>query len=199
MKRIALLLLLTACPKEKSSTPDAAAAAPVVRPSPRGPTLTPQVLDAYLQYQAAWVGDSPEGARRLDRAAREQAALKASGLTEEQITMIDEMVSAVIARRMLTQLSGSQALVPDVGNMPMPPEQKKAMDQALAQLKLQQQAARELTDERKQFGSANIDVLLTREAELTKMWSDMMGLGAYATPTPTMPVMPVMPGAPDAG
>jgi len=194
VKRITLIVLLAACPKEKSSVPDAAVAdAPAPAAQPGGFTLTPQMLDAYLTYQKAWLGTGGDPARRLDRASREQAALKASGLTDDQLNQIDAMVSAVIARRMVSQLTGNPSFNPDFGGSmakALNPEQRKHMEDAVAQFKASQQAAKDLTDERKAYGSANIDVLLTQEPELTRMWSEMMGLGAYANPPPTLGASP---------
>ncbi|MBL8953542.1 MAG: hypothetical protein JNK82_22390 [Myxococcaceae bacterium] len=193
MKRITLVLLLAACPKEKSSAPEPGPApAPVAQAEEASFTLTPKMLDAYLGYQRAWVGKGAPEARPLDRAAREQAALKASGLTEKQVNTIDAMVSAVIARRMISQLTGNPAFNPDFGamNAAMSPEQKKHMEDAMAMFKAQQQAANDLTDERQRYGSHNIDVLLTQEAELSKVWSDMMGLGAYANVAGVPPSLP---------
>jgi hypothetical protein len=201
VKRIALFLLLAGCPKPAPNVPDAAVAAAVAPQPAGGPfVLTPQLVDAYLKYQRDWRLGGDGGRGGVDRAQREEAALKASGLTDEQVMHIDEMVSAVVARRMVSQFTNNQGLMPDLAAMgdQLDAEQKKRLEAAMAQVKAQQQAARDLTEERKQFGSRNIDVLLTREADLIKAWTDMMGVGDLGGAVqPGLPGTP-LPGTPPA-
>lgn len=197
MKRIAVIFVLAAgCKKEAPATADAAVTVARVEVVDAGFVLTPELLDAYLRYQrAAAAGSGPgslDGGAAYDRAQRDEAALKANGLDDAEVTRIDELVSTVIARRMVTQLAANPEFMPDMAAMgqALNEEQKKHMADALAAFKQQQQQAKELVEERKRFGSKNIDVLLTREAEVTKAWSQLMGLGAYG--------LPVMPPAPPA-
>ncbi|MBK7864120.1 MAG: hypothetical protein IPJ65_37095 [Archangiaceae bacterium] len=188
MKRIAVLALLAVgCRKEATQAPDAAAV-PVaaVAAVDGGFVLTPALLDGYLRYQRASQGitRSLDGGT-YDRAERDAAALKASGLSGDEVVRLDEMVSSVIARRMVTQLAANPEFMPDLAAMgqALNPEQKKHMEEAMAAFKQQQQQARELTDERKRFGTQNIDVLLSREAEVSKAWAEMMGMA----PPPAAP------------
>jgi hypothetical protein len=177
------LLTVAACRKETPAVPDASTAAvPVVRPAESAMTLTPEMVDAYLRYQRAAVlgpGSGTDAGGTYDRAARDESALKASGLTDAQVTFIDELISAVVARRMVTQLAANPEFLPDMNAMQntLNDEQKKRMAEAMAAFKQQQNDAKDLTEERKRYGSKNVDVLLSREAELTKVWSEMMGLG----------------------
>ena len=196
MKRTVVILLLAAgCKKDLPVVVDAGSAV-VVAPeaADAGQTLTPAMVDAYLRYQKAAMGaGAGADGGALDRAKVDEAALKANGLTEAQAVWIDEMVSVVVARRMVTQLADNRDFMPDMEAMgsSLNAEQKKHMADAMAAFKAQQAAARDLTDERKRFGSKNIDVLLSREAELVKAWTEQMGLGAYGAPA-----LPPMPGAP---
>jgi hypothetical protein len=181
VKRIAVFLVLAlGCHKEGAGgQADSGPAAAAPEAVDGGFVLTAEQLDAYLRYQKAAAAPlaSPDGGA-LDRAARDEAALKQVGLTDVQVTRIDEMVSTVVARRMVTQLAANPEFMPDMAAMgqALNAEQKKRMDEAMAAFKQQQQQAKELTEERKRFGSKNIDVLLTREVEVTKAWSEMMGL-----------------------
>lgn len=195
MKRTVVILLLAAgCKKGPTAVADAGAMVPVApEPAEAGQTLTPAMLDAYLRYQKAALGAQVGGdGGTLDRAKVDEAALKANGLTEAQAVWIDEMVSVVVARRMITQLSDNRDFMPDLQAMgaSLNEEQKKHMADAMAAFKASQAAAKELTEERKRFGSKNIDVLLTREAELVKSWTEQMGIGAFGSPQ--------LPPAPDA-
>jgi hypothetical protein len=185
VKRIAVILaVLAGCHRDgvqavADSGPQGAAPAAV----DAGFALTAELLDAYLRYHkaSAALQPSPDGGM-MDRAARDEAALKQTGLSDGQVLRIDEMVASVVARRTVTQLAANPEFMPDIAAMgqALNAEQKQRMDEAMAAFKQQQQQAKELTDERKRFGTQNIDVLLTREAEVTKAWSDMMGL----TPLP---------------
>lgn len=187
MKRTVVILLLAAgCKKDSTVVVDAGpavAAAPA--PEDAGQVLTPAMVDAYLRYQKAAAGAQVGGdGGAMDRARNDEAALKANGLTEAQAQWIDEMVSVVVARRMVTQLADNRDFMPDLQAMgsSLNDEQKKHMAEAMAAFKAQQAAAKELTEERKRYGSANIDVLLTREAELVKAWTEQMGIGAFGGP-----------------
>lgn len=199
VKRIAVILLFAAgCKKAAPVAVDAGpAVAAAVETADAGFVLTSEMLEAYLKYQkaaAAANGGGPPTAR----AERDEAALKASGLTDEQLARIDEMVSTVVARRMVMQLAGNPQFQPDMAAMAqaLNAEQKQRMEEALVVFRQQQQAAKDLLEERKRFGSKNIDVLLTREAEVTKAWSEMMGIGALAVPTPAQLQPGAMPAQP---
>ena len=171
------VLLLCACRKESASASDAAVeVAPRAAAVPAQLQVTPEKVEAYLKYQRAVLDTAPEGAL-IDRARRDEAARKSAGLTEDELTRLDDMVSALVARRMLTKLTGSGAFMPDPKMMEsLSPEQKKRLEEATAAYQVAQTQAKELVEERKRFGSANIDVLLKSEAELVKNWSRMMNI-----------------------
>jgi hypothetical protein len=173
-----LSIALCVCRKPASTALDASvtSAAPSVSPSGKL-ELTREKLDAYVSYQQAVLDKGPAAAAPIDRARREEQARAASGLSDEDVRLIDEMVSSVVARRMVSKLTASQAFNPDpkvLGSLT--PEQRKRLEEASAAYKAAQTNAQDLADERKKFGSANIDLLLTREAEIIKNWSAMMGM-----------------------
>ncbi len=195
VKRIAVILLVAAGCKKPAPAGGVDAGSGVVaaaETADAGFVLTTEMLEAYLAYQKA-AAAANGGGPATGRAERDEAALKASGLTDEQLERIDEMVSTVVARRMVMQLAGNPQFQPDMAAMAqaLNDDQKKRMEEALVMFKQQQQAAKDLLEERRRFGSKNIDVLLTREAEVTKAWSEMMGIGALAVPTPAQ----LQPGA----
>jgi hypothetical protein len=176
VKRFILILALASCRKETAPAQAAAVVqAPEAASADAGFVLTAAMIDAYLRYQKA-VDAEGSDAGVYDRAAREDAALKEAGLSDAEVAVIDDMVSTVIARRMVTQLGANPEFMPDMAKMgaALNDEQKKRLQEAMVAFKAQQQAARELTEERKRFGSKNIDVLLTREAELTRAWAQQM-------------------------
>jgi hypothetical protein len=187
VKRTVVILLLAAgCKKDSTVVVDAGAPVAVAaEPEDAGQVLTPAMVDAYLRYQKAVLApQTGADGGALDRARLDEAALKANGLTEAQAQWIDEMVSVVVARRMVTQLSDNRDFMPDLEALgsSLNEEQKKHMAEAMAAFKAQQAAAKDLAEERKRFGSKNIDVLLSREAEVVKAWTEQMGVGTFGSP-----------------
>ncbi len=186
MKRaFAFVLLLFAGCKADAPTP-----APVTTPSAvpaasaDGPlVLTPAMLDNYLAYQRTQLEASDAGT--LERAKREEDARKRFGLSDRVLFQIDEMVATVVARRLVSHLNVNPAFAPDLERMGqnLAVEQKKRLEEAMAAFKASQQQSKDLKVERERFGTQNVDVLLTREKELTNNWQAMMGaLGT--TPEP---------------
>ena len=112
----------------------------------------------------------------MERARHDEAARQRAGLSDGDIAAIDHMVAAVIARRMVTQLAQQNALIPDINALGqnLSEEQKKRMEEALKAFKSAQQTAVDLKEERARYGSQNVDVLLTREADLKKNWETLM-------------------------
>jgi hypothetical protein len=178
MVRAAWLCLLLCISCKKPEGGGLAAAPAEVPAAPQavdaGFVLTTAMLDAYLRYELA-SQDSVDGGL-LDHARADEALRERSGLSDGDLSRIDAMVAAVIARRMVTQLAGQGGLGPDLGSLGanLSPEQQKHMQEALAAFKKAQSAATELKDERARFGSANVDVLLTREEDLRKNWEVLM-------------------------
>lgn len=182
MKRIVLIAAIAACRKDAVNVADASVAPPAVAVAPDGAfVLTPEKLDAFLRYLKALtaVMTSTDGGL-LDRARQDEAARVAVGLTEDDVSRIDEMMSAVIAGRMVTNLGLEGKMQPNLEALgaQLDDEQRKRLEAATVAFKAQQQAAKDLTNERKRYGSKNIDVLLTREADLTAAWSQAMGMPA---------------------
>jgi hypothetical protein len=170
------LLICVACRKPQGAAPGPgpAAAQASAETVDAGFVLTPAMLDAYLKYQLA----SEEGVDGglLDHARADEALRERSGLSDADLSRIDAMVAAVIARRMVTQLASHGGIGPDLGALGanLNPEQQKRMQDAVAAFKKAQTAATELKDERARFGSANVDVLLSREEDLRKNWEVLM-------------------------
>lgn len=144
--------------------------------------LTVQMVDSYLQYQRA-TSRLPLDAGTDVRAVQDEALINASGLSETQLALLDEMVAAVIDRRISAQNAENPKALVRLSEMAesMTPAQKKHVEEALEGYQRQQQAAKDLNAERNRFGAENIEVLLSREAEVVKVWSDLMGIGPVNT------------------
>lgn len=188
MKRIgwalALWMLGSGC-KDKPAVTLKEAPAPAA-PDPEAWALTLPKLDGYVRYQRALLVQAGKVAapafdggalKQFDpqtieqRATADEHARAQAGLTEEDVVRIEEMVSAVAAKRLTARMLGFSDKLPPPE---LPPdatqEQQAAM---LAQTNLRKSALN-LPEERQRFGDANIDLLLKREDQLLGNWALML-------------------------
>lgn len=145
--------------------------------------LTLPKLDAYLQYQRtllvqagklpapAWDGgalkawEEPSIAVKADL---DERARTMAGLSSEEVEKIEAMIARVATRRLTGRMMGlDDKSLPTPIDPTLSPEGQAA---AIAQDSLRKQT-REMPDERRDFGPANVDVLLQREEEVLKNWA----------------------------
>ncbi|MBI3183484.1 MAG: hypothetical protein HYZ28_15205 [Myxococcales bacterium] len=110
------------------------------------------------------------------RAAAEAEARKATGLSERDVDAIGKMVTDVISKRSLASAMSVGSLIEEMEKLKAagPPEQKEGLEASISELKKQQEELQSLTEERRRYGSGNVDLLLTREKELTRNWEALM-------------------------
>ncbi|RKH56291.1 hypothetical protein [Corallococcus llansteffanensis] len=127
---------------------------------------TPQALEA-----------ARSGLRLIERKAQaETDARKAAGLTTDDVNRIAEIVTAVISQRQMgrtlqyeEELKKLEAL-----QSRMPAEQQQELAPQVDSMRRQVEAFQKLPEARREFGDANVDVVLTREVDLTKNYQDML-------------------------
>lgn len=127
---------------------------------------TPQALEA-----------ARSGLKLIERKAQAEAdARKAAGLSTEEVNRIAEVVTAVISQRQMgrtlqyeEELKKLEAL-----QSRMPVEQQQELAPQVESMRRQVEAVQKLPEARRDFGDANVDVVLTREADLTKNYQDML-------------------------
>lgn len=168
-----------------------------------GPTtyaLTKEKLDAYVGYQRklleayesllkdlakvkldAGKGDSlaeVNATMKLieGKAKAEEAARKEAGLTEEDVNGIAEVVTAVISQRQLTAAVKTDEELKKLEEMQakLTPEQREELAPQLAAMRERTEDLQKLTEARRTYGDTNVDLVLTREADLTKNYQDML-------------------------
>jgi len=163
--------------------------------------LTRDTLDAYVRYQRAVlvIQDSlltalsklpatalkPDAGRASSQSAKaalrvleakaraeEQARLEA-GLSERDAQEIERMVMAIINKRNLGRSFDPTTAINQWEAMrgKLPPAQRTELDHSVDDLKAQQAETSRLSEERRQFGDANVDLLLSREEELTRQYN----------------------------
>ncbi len=191
------LALLSGCKSRARADAGTVAEAAVQPVAPTNWVLTPAMLEGYVGYQQAllvqfgkatppkWDGglkafEDPgiEAKANVDELARKRA-----GLTADDVVQIEAMVSRVASRRMTYRLLGGDAPKPGADDPELLANQPE-LAQAIAMQEKMQKDQQALREEREQFGSRNIDVLLTREGPLLKNWALMMGVPELAETRP---------------
>jgi hypothetical protein len=157
--------------------------------------LTPAKLDAFLAYKRALLeGGEPSGAqlRELLRAVdagepdaverawsvlralgvREATARARAGLSPAEVRIIESMASDVAAARVFVRPMGLGKLSEDLAaaRNSLPADRRAAVDATLESLKEDEARIERLADERAAWGDANVDLLLTREKELVRLY-----------------------------
>ncbi len=183
---------LAACRSHRPAPP--AAPAPLAGAADASqPLLTAAELDGYVRYQREMIGVYEQLFRDLDRvgsgardagptgippavrivevrARAEEEARRRSGLGEDELAWIEPMVLDVVSARALARTLDPQAEVAELKAMrqQVDGELREGLDQTIEDLQRQQDEASRLAEQRHKYGDANVDLVLTREAELTK-------------------------------
>jgi hypothetical protein len=158
--------------------------------------LSQERLDNYIQYQKALIGiydgllkdlenlpakgggsraasaANANGAMRVleSKARAEEKARSDAHLSERDTRQIEQMVMAVLHKRGMARSFDPSAAIKQWESMrdALPADQRADLDRSIGELKQQQEEAMRLTEERRQFGDANVDLILSREDELTR-------------------------------
>ena len=178
------------------SLADAGAVGRVSLTADAGPyRLTAAKLEAFLQYKRAVLqGGEPSTAQlsellravdagvpgAVDRAwavlhqqgMGEAAARERAGLTSAEVRLIESMAADVAAARLFTRPLGLGKLSEDLASArnSLPADRREAVDATLAALREDEARVEHLADEREAWGDANVDLLLTREKDLVRLY-----------------------------
>ncbi len=110
------------------------------------------------------------------KAKAEEQARKEAGLTEEDVNGLAEVVTAVISQRQLAQALQTEEELKKLEEMAakLTPEQREELEPQLAAMRERNEELQKLTEVRRTYGDANVDLVLTRETELAKNYQDML-------------------------
>ncbi|ADO73802.1 hypothetical protein [Stigmatella aurantiaca] len=168
--------------------------------APGGYAVTPEKLEAYVGYQRklveayaalskdlAAVKGKPETAGSMaevnatmkfieGKAVAEEKARKEAGLSEVDINGLADVVTAVIGQRQMVQTLQFDEELKKLEAMQakLSQEQQKELAPQLEAMRERVESLRQLTEVRRTYGDANVDTVLTREADLAKNYQDMM-------------------------
>ncbi|ATB49551.1 hypothetical protein [Corallococcus macrosporus] len=165
-------------------------------------TVTKAKLDAYVGYQRRMLdvygtlmkglqnlgalvdagtpeamASAREGLKVVEAKSKAEAeARREANLSEVDVNGIAEVVTAVISQRQLgrtlqyeEELKKLEAL-----QAKLPPEQQQGMASQVASMRAQVEAFQTLSDARRDYGDANVDVVLTREEDLIQNYQEMI-------------------------
>jgi hypothetical protein len=110
------------------------------------------------------------------KAKAEEAARKEARLSEEDVNGIADVVTAVIGQRQLIQALQMDEELNKLEEMQakLTPEQREELAPQVAAMRERVEDIQKLTEARHTYGDANVDLVLTREADLTKNYQDML-------------------------
>jgi len=186
-----------------AAQPNAVAAAPL--------RVTNEKLDRYLAYQDATLkgylasiaeaqklsatqdGGAPPAARGLAlikaQQEAEEAARERLGLTEEEVTKLQQVVSEVITRRKVASMVNYDAQLKQFESLraQLPADQRASLTETIASLQQQRDQTVQLTEERRQYGDASIDAVLSREQDLSAAQDRWVHAFAHSTVTAKRP------------
>jgi hypothetical protein len=105
-------------------------------------------------------------------------------LSERDVAETERVVSDVISRRFYAKNLKQDEAIKEMEEMKalLPAEHQREFDKSLQEMRRQREETTKLLDERKQYGDANVDLVLTREEELTKNWDEWLTLLSDGAP-----------------
>jgi hypothetical protein len=115
--------------------------------------------------------------RLIEAKARAEAkAREAAGLSEADVNALGRIVTDVISQRHLAQVMryDEEIRATEALKAKLPAAQQQELEPRLRTLREQEAGFRGLAEARRRYGDANVDLVLTREAELAKNYREML-------------------------
>jgi len=158
--------------------------------------LTDQKIGSYIGYQRRML---EVYATRLDAGANvdlapvveaEEQARRQSGLPRRELSEIEQMVRAVIGQRVYGGAVPGDDSIERMRSVEskLSGQGREEVAKSISELERSREELVRLTEERRRFGDANVDLLLAHEAELTRLWKQTMA--AFAPRDPKAPRRP---------
>jgi len=171
---ISALLVDCGCSKQASSDASSSNAAQEFADGKRY-QITPQKLDAFLRYhslRSVELGDAGQTASAERQTRDFDQARTQAGLSVLDLEQLESMVTKVIGKRAFGRQMADDKSLEMLENVKakVPLHRQKDLEQLAGWNKAQRDQALSLVEERKRFGDANVDLILSREAELLRIW-----------------------------
>ena len=106
------------------------------------------------------------------RAKAEEIAREKAKLSARDVTEIERMVGAVLSKRKLSATLPLDQTIAQFESLEakLPKDQQLQIEKSIAELKAQKADVENLTDEKKQYGEANVKLILAHEQALAAGW-----------------------------
>ena len=137
--------------------------------------ITPQRLDAFLRYhslKSAELGDAGQPTSPERQAVEFERARTEARLSVQDLEQLEAIVTRVIGKRAFARELADEKSLEMLENVraKVPLHRQKDLEHLVSWNKAQRDQALSLVEERKRYGDANVDVILTREADLLRIW-----------------------------
>lgn len=121
----------------------------------------------------ASVDSAPSVARIRKHADAQERVRRELRLSERDVRELERVVGDVISRRAMAASVEDDASIREMEALSarLPEEKRGEFAATVTALKKQQEAVRTLAEERRKYGDANVDLVLTRETELMRQWN----------------------------
>ena len=166
------LALLTACHGPKEASAETSESIRAERPGDQqGYLLTREKLAAFLRYQSLKTRETADAGSEQQALILEQARTEA-GLSVRDLEEMEAMIARVIGKRAFArQLADEKSLETlESVKAKVPLHHQKQLEHLVGWNKAQRAEALGLAEERKRYGNANVDLILSQEAELLRLW-----------------------------
>ncbi len=166
------LALLSACHGPKEASAETSASTRVEKPGDqKGYLLTREKLAAFLRYQSLKTRETADAGSEQQALILEHARTEA-GLSVRDLEEMEAMIPTVIGKRAFArQLADEKSLETlESVKAKVPLHHQKQLEHLVGWNKARRAEALGLTEERQRYGNANVDLILTQEAELLRIW-----------------------------
>lgn len=176
MSRLVLLLGFAACPRSEAPAEPAAAPSAPSTTQAAPAVITAEKLDAWLAYHHALDAQTQDaGLDAKHLAALERDVRRLHTLSEAELDLLEDCISAVVSQRAIAKLTGVEAVREfEKATVGLKPEQRQKVEAAFGDVRAKAQQATSLDAERARFGDAAVQLVLAREAEITATWNSLM-------------------------
>ena len=134
--------------------------------------LTPEKLTAFIRYHSLMSGQATDAGSPEQQASIMERARIETGLSVQDLEEMESMIPKVIGKRAFARQLADEKSLESLENMKakVPLRHQRQLERLVGWNKAQRAEAMGLAEERKRYGDANVDLILSQEAELLRLW-----------------------------
>jgi hypothetical protein len=167
------LALLSGCHGSKQAPAEGSVAASDEKI--RGPNeylLTPEKLSAFIRYHSLVSSQTADAGSPEQQASIMERARIETDLSVRDLEEMESMIPKVIGKRAFARQLADEKSLESLETMKakVPLRHQRQLERLVGWNKAQRDEAMGLAEERKRYGNANVDLILSQEAELLRLW-----------------------------